>query len=254
MAIKDHQLVNETLANVKDWALPKIEGDLKRKGYQVLLEHGTGYEFSPKQRYEYGSYYWCGRLVSTLDRLENIRSMTGRSLYRKKNEERSVLLQEWISYNYENYTIVYQGILDITLLLVNDIFDMGNPYHKCSYGTVYDNTRISGTGIRDILKKLKNVTTTYRKGKNLLVHRGERIKLPVESRTLDRIDMTNIAIKLGIEVDDDLKEAIAEFLAIYTKSELLTLMEKECREIETLVEKLFDKLLPYYRAVRSFYP
>jgi hypothetical protein len=253
MAVKEHRLFNELLENVTAWAMPKIQEDLEREGYQILLKPKPTHKFSPKQSYEYSSYYWCRRLEVVFDRLENIRGMMGRALYKKRGEHTSVLLQEWIVYNYEMYTVVYQGILDIALLLINEIFIMGNPYEKCSYRTVYDNTRINGTGVRRILKKLKKTTSKHREGKNLLVHRGERIKLPLEMSTLDDIDVINMAIKVGMEVSDDLKELLTEFLTRHTRTELITIMETECREIESQVEELFDELLPYYRRMRSFY-
>ncbi|HUU07925.1 MAG TPA: Cthe_2314 family HEPN domain-containing protein [Dehalococcoidales bacterium] len=253
MAVIEHQLYNELFKNVRVWAMPAIEERIRREGYQVILGLSPSHEFSPKQRYEYGSYYWCNRLWEAFDRLRDIRNMIGRSLYRKKNEEKSVLLQEWIVYNYEHYAIVYQSILEIALLLTNDIFDMGTPYEKCSYSTVYNNTRLAGTGVRNILKELSNITHKHREGKNFLVHRGERIKLPIESRTFAEVDVINMAIKLGLETKEDVKEALKLFLEIHTKRDLLVIMDKEYKQIELQVEKLFDKLLPYYRRMRSFY-
>lgn len=252
MAVKEHQLYNEVWENVIGWALPKIKEDLERAGYQLLFERDSGYKLSPKQQYEYNSYYWCRKLEEVFGRLENIRIMTGRSLYKKKSEEKSVLLKEWIVYNYEQYTLVYQSILDIALLLTNEIMNLGNPYRKCCYSTICDNTRVKGTVVYRILGKLQKTTRRHREGKNLLLHQGERINLPIESRTLAEVDVINMAIKLGIEVGE-LKELVTEFLAIYTRTDLLAIMEKECREIESQVEELFDKLLPYYRWMRQFY-
>jgi len=252
MSVGEHQLFREALANVVDWSMPQFQADAeKRDAYQAIFKPDPSLKLSPKQSYEYSSYYWCRRLEVVFDRLENIRRMMGRFPSKKKDEHKSVLLQEWIVYNYEMYTIVYQSILDITLLLVNTIFVMGNPYKKCDYRTVYDNTRIDGTGVRRILEKLSKTTSKYREGKNLLVHRGQRVKLPLETETLDAIDITNMAIKLGMDVDY-IKESLLEFLSIHTRKQLLAVMEKECEEIESQIEELFDELLPYYRMMRSF--
>jgi len=252
MAVKEHPLFNEVFANVNVWAMPKIQEVVKQKGYQALFKPDSSHKLSPKQQYEYNSYYWCKTLVDVLNRLESIRTMTGRSLYKKKNEEKSLLLQEWIVYNYEHYTLVYQSILDIALLLTNEVFSLGNPYKKCSYSTVCDNSRINGTSVHRILEKLRKTTSKHHEGKNLLLHRGERIKLPLESRILDTIDVTNMAIKFGIEVGD-MRELVTEFLAIHTRRDLLAIMDKECKQIESQVEKLFDELLPVSRRMRSFY-
>jgi len=254
MAVKEHQLFNELWENVRVWVMPEIEERIKREGYQVLFgPTKLVLEFSPKQNYEYNSCYWCVRLLDAFDRLRYIRNMTRRSLYRKKSEEKSVLLQEWLIYNYEHYVIVYQGVLDIALLLTNALFDMGNPPDKCSYSTICDNTRIAGTEVGAILKKLIKTVRKHREGKNLLVHRGGRIELPIQVRMPSEVDLLYVSIKLGIEVKDELRDLLAEFLTIHTRKDLLAIMDKEFKQIESQVEKLFDELLPVYRGMRSFY-
>ena len=254
MAVKEHQLLNELFENVKPWVFPEIKKRIEQEGYQVMFgPNKLVLEFSPKQNYEYSVCKWCIKLVNVFDRLEGIRAMTNRSLYKKKNEEKSVLLQEWITYNYEQYAIVFQGILEIALLLTNVVFDMGNPPRECSYPMVCNNTRMAGTDVAAILKGLSKTVRKHHEGKNLLVHRGERIKLPIQLRMPSEVDLLYTAIKLGIEVKDELRELLAEFLAIHTRKELLAIMDKECKQIESQVEKLFDELLPVYRRMRSFY-
>ena len=252
MAVKQHQLYIELVENIKSWPMPDILLRLEHGPYENIISYGTGVSPSPAQQREYNSYYWCSRVVSTFDRLEWIRAMTSRSVYRRKSETKSVLLEEWIMYNYEHYTVVYQTILEVALLLTNEVFGLGNPYRKCSYSTVCDNTRINGTSVHCILGKLKDTTNKHRGRKNLLVHRGERIRPPLD--TVDLIDSTeviNMAIKLGIEIGGEREELPVEFLLIHSQKELIEIMEKECTEIESQVEDLFSALLPYYRKFRS---
>ncbi len=251
MAVKKHQLFNELFENVKPWVFPEIEKRIEQEGYQVMFgPNKLAFEFSPKQNYEYNSLRWCINLIAVFDRLENIRNMTRRSLYRKKNEDKSALLQEWLIYNYEHYAIAYQGILEIALLLTNAVFDMGNPPHECSYHTVCNNTRMAGTDVGAILKKLIKTVQKHREGKNLLVHRGERIELPIQMPS--EVDLLYTAISVGIKLEDELR-LLGEFLMIHTRKDLLAIMDKECKQIESQVEKLLDKLLPVYRRMRSFY-
>jgi len=250
MAIEDHQLLKESLADAWAWAEPRIDKEWEQKGNQALLERGSFDGLSPRQHYEFSSFFWCNRLVKVFDKLRSIRAMTGRSLYKKKNESKGVVLQDWILHNYEHYTVVYQSILDVALLLTNGIFDLGNPYKKCSYRTVCDNTKINGTNVHHILEKLDKTVRGHREGKNLLVHRGEAIRPPLKSMTFDEIEVTNMAIKFGIGVGS-LEDNLTWFVSTFTKSELIKTMEKECTEIESQVEELFSELLPYYRAFRS---
>ena len=252
MAVKQHQLFIELLENIKSWPMPDILNRLEHGPYEILINYGAGVKPSLEQQREYNSYYWCSRLVSIFDRLEWIRAMTSRSVHRRKNERKDVLLEEWIMYNYEHYTVVYQTILEVALLLTNEVFGLGNPYKKCSYSTVCDNTRIKGTSVHSILEKLKDTTDKHRGRKNLWVHRGERIRPPLD--TIDLIDSTeviNMAIKLGIEIGGEREELPVEFLLTYSQKELIEIMEKECTKIESQVEDLFSALLPYYRKFRS---
>ncbi len=180
MAVKEHQLFKELFETVKPWVFAETKKRIEQEGYQVMFgPNKLSFEFSPRQYYEYNSFLWCINLVSVFDRLENIRNMTRRTLHRKKSEDKSALLQKWLIYNYEHYAIAYQGILEVALLLTNAVFDMGNPTRECSYRTVINNTRISGTNVGAILKKLNETVQKHREGKNLLVHRGEQVKLPV---------------------------------------------------------------------------
>lgn len=258
MALKEHQLYKELWANVFASLEPQIDEALeqvhKSPSFDEFLSMlSSPFSLSPRQRYECSSWYWCNRIVDRFEELAKIRTMTGRSLYKRRNEEKSVLLQEWIMYNYEHYTVVFQGILDVALLLTNEIFLLGNPYKECHFGRVCGNTRIKGTTVHSMLQKLNETTRGRREGKNLLVHRGERIKLPLETRIYDTVDVINLFTKLRLEVDELTRGLVSEFLSEYSRNDLIGIMEKECAELESQVEGLFTALLPYYRAFRSAY-
>ena len=252
MAVIEHKLFKELFETVWFWAKTHVEKTYDSKHFKLPFPRGAGIKLSPKQVYEYNCYYWCRRLDDIFDRLKAIQTMTGRSLYKKKNEVKSVLMQEWIMYNYEQYTIVYQGILDVALLLTNEILELGTPYTKCTYNTIFENTRVNGTSVHRVLKKLNNTTTKHREGKNFFVHRGERIELPIDKKIYDAIDVTNMAIKLGLEIGYT-KELLEEFLEIHTRKQIIQIMEKECKIIEPQIEELLTELLPYYHTFHSLY-
>lgn len=247
MAIFEHKLYRELLEAIEPWALTHAT-----EKFKIPFPRGAGITYSPKQYYEYSCYYWCRTLEKIFIRLNGIRAMTGRSLYKKKTEVKSVLMQEWINYNYEHYAIVYQGILDVALLLTNAILELGNLYRKCTYDTICDNTKVNRTSVHHILKEILNTTKKHREGKNLFVHQGERIELPLDRKTYDSIDLFNIAFELGLEVDID-RQLIAEFLQIVTVKEIIEIMEKECKVAESQAEGLLTVLQPYYQRIHSLF-
>ena len=250
MAVKNHPLFTELLHDVMSWALPQIEKLRQEEGSQFLFRRGGVVISSAMQQYQYNSYYWCARLVSIFDRLAWIRGMTSRSVHTRKNEKRSVLLQEWTLYNYEHYTVLYQTILEVSLLLANEVFNLGNPYRKCSYSTVCDNTHINSTGVHRILEKLKDTTEKHHEGKNLLVHQGEQIKPPLDPGLFDSAEVVSMVVKLGMAAGTEV-ELAAEFVTKHSRKELIRIMKNECAEIESQVAELFSALLPYYHKFRA---
>ena len=249
MAVKDHKLFTELLERAWGHIQPQIDETIRSKSLKLPWPRGAGINLSPKQEYEYNCYYWCKNLVEVFDRLENIVNMSNHSLYKKKNEEKSVLLFNWIQYNYEYYVLIYQSIPDIASMLINEIYILGIPRTKCSCGTVCENTRIKGTRVHKLLGKLQKLIDKHRKAKNLLLHQGDEISLPIGLKTLDIIELTTRAVKHGCEVDADLKDLVQFFLEKNTKEDIIKIMSEERSEIETQVENLYDVLLPFYRII-----
>lgn len=253
MAVKEHPLFKELLHDVMSWAQPQLEKPRQEEDSQFLFRRVDIVPSSATQRYQLNSYYWCSRLVSIFHRLAWIRDMTSRSVRKRKNERSSVLLQQWTFHNYEHYTVLYQAILEVSLLLANEVLELGNPYRKCSYSTVCDNTHVNGTSVHRTLEKLKDTTEEHHQGKNLLVHQGQQIKPPSDAGLFESADVISMVMRLGMAAGTDV-ELAAQFVTMHSRKELIRIMKRECSEIESQVEELLNALLPYYdkyRATRS---
>ena len=249
MAIEEHQLYKETLSNIRPWAMQKI---LEGTYLPAVLEQYSSEKLTNKQRYEYAAFYWCSNLAESFKRLEKIRDMTSRSLHKRKKENKGDLLEEWSIYNYELYTLVYQSILDIALLLINEVLDLGIPYRKCFFSTVCANRRVKGNDVERVLKKINNLSSSHREGKNLLLHRGQQIQVPLKKTRLNTEEISDIALKLDLEVSHA-RQLLGEFFAMRDRKQLIAIMEQECTKLESKVEQLCDEILPYYNKLRLFY-
>lgn len=246
MSLKEHELYRATFSNTESW-IPE-----DKKALAAMRKLAEERSLSPKQRYEIGSFLWCETLYGVFNRLEKIREMTGRSIHRRKGEDKSTVTKEWMVYNYHIYIAIYQSILDIALLLVNEILDLGNPYRQCTYKVIHDNRRVKAAGVEFILRSLKQMTDEHREGKNLLFHQGKGVTPPIRVVKPTVFNIADLAKNSGIE-EEAVIAALEEFLAVRNQKELVQKMESECYLLELRIKRLFDKLLPHYIRIQSFY-
>jgi len=244
--ISNHALYQQARSDLGRW-MPSDEMQLA--SLRRRLEDRS---ISPLQRYELGSFLWCKSLVQVLTRLKKIRAMMTRSIYKKKGEEKGKLLKDWMSYNYQLYSVVYQSVLEVALLLTNEVLDLGYSDRQCGYGTICDNRRVKAANILPPLRELHRTTLVHRQGKNLLVHQGKSIPLPKSAKLTASVDFSALAQELGTG-ESELKAILDEFLTLSSRKKLLVQMEKECREVEARVVQLLDRLSPQYTRVHSYY-
>jgi hypothetical protein len=106
---------------------------------------------SPFQRYELVSYYWCQVMLGVFNRLDKIRDITNRSVRTRGNDNKGSFLTDWLIYNYQWYFLIYQSVLDVSLLLTNELIKLDIPLDKCTFKRVCDNATIKSKHIALIL-------------------------------------------------------------------------------------------------------
>jgi len=178
--------------------------------------------------------------------------MTGRSIHRRKYEDKDELLKKWMVYHYGYYISIYQSTVDIAAVLVNQILDLGYPLRQCNFANLHANEHVKAAGIDKILEQLHKTTEEQWKGKNLLLHRGEEVVPPVKIVKPSVFDIANIAKNMGMS-QTLVTEYLKEFLAKRNQTQLSEKMRSECGYLETKVERLFNNLFPHYIKMRSFY-
>jgi hypothetical protein len=245
MLLKNHKLYKLARSNIELW----VPAD--KRSLTALRKIPEDKSLSPKQRYEIESFLWCSRLSSVFNRLEKIREMGSRSIYKKKGEDKGKVIDDWMLYNYQLYTVNYQSISEVALHLTNAILDLGNPYEKCNYGNISENRRVKAAGIAGTLKTLGDKTKEHKERKNLLVHRGKAVRPPIVAKVSD-FDIPTLAEAIGID-EDAVKADLREFLTLKNREHLYEKMESECEDIKLVVAQLFDELYPHYLKLRSFY-
>lgn len=253
MHIDRHELVREAMGNsmagwsqvpnFKDLTHEELDSDISRTLDKCL-------------RYDYGVMQWSLYVSEVIYRLQEIIDMTSRRIYKKSKEEKGILLRTWMLYNYEFYTLNYQSILDVSLILTNEVFDLGIPYRDCNEHRVCSNRHLRGTEVNRILGELSKMSEGHRKLKNHLLHRGQRIKsLPVEVPKVDFHDpevIKRLAQAIGRDIGYT-KILIREFYSEKDREKLLSFINNEYTNLEAKVEHLFDELLPHYLKIHQSY-
>ena len=245
MSIREQQLYKVASRNLHLWIIH--EDETIPALWDLVEKEST----SLQRGYELRSFIWCETLALLFDRLRKIREMTARSVY-ARGEQRKTVLKEWVKYNYHIYILIYQSILDVVLLLINEVLDLGIPRRQCNYNMICKNRRVRDLGINHILNELSQMTKEHRQGKNLLLHQGISSLPTMSSSEVISLDITNLAVELEL-TEAETGSLLEEFLLSRDKIQLVQQMDKECKEIESQAEQLLDKLLPQYHKMHSFY-
>jgi hypothetical protein len=248
MKIIDHPLgievSNNLLASFESFGRPSeiwikpedLDNDLTSKLY-------------PSQIYDYQVNFRVEKVIGVINKLEEIIDMSSRSIYLRKQEDKSELVNKWSLYNYEFYTLIFQSMPDVCAMLLNYLFRLGIPDDKCYPKTTSDKLKAKAPEIINKLDEILAIISNHRNNKNQLLHRGIALnRHPGTQKSLE--DFTDYQIKL---IAEDLrrdqastKKLLKEFLSIIGKKNLLPIMKNECIDLEQKIIQLFDMLLPYY--------
>ena len=209
---------------------------------------------TPLLRYHLNSFLWCKSCALTFTRLKRIREMLNRSLYPKKGESKSKRIKNWMAYNYQIYSVVFQSILEVTILLTNEVLDLGYPERQCRYESLRENKKVKASGVNPVLKQIYEDTLRHKENKNKLVHQGKSISIPREYKATKEIQIDISTLTQDISADEtEIREFLEGLVAASQKRKFIGDLENECNSIRSKVEKLFDKLLPQYIKIQAFY-
>jgi hypothetical protein len=75
-----------------------------------------------------------------------------------------------IVFNIENYFIRISSLLDKTLVLINEVYMLGNSNENCKEHIIFKNKHLKNTKVLDLTKKLKKKTNDYREKRNKIIH------------------------------------------------------------------------------------
>ena len=136
--------------------------------------------------------------------------------------------------------------MDVSLILTNDIFRLGNPERLCYPDNIIRNSWVISSNVHNTLNKLSRIVEPWREPRNLFIHRGWEIYKD-KLTALQELELAQIKGILGIKVSSHRVKALY-------KSELSEIF-KEFDQVETplfdAVIELLSRLFPIYKSWRK---
>lgn len=170
-----------------------------------------------------------------------------------------------ILYHLENYYIRTQSLYDKTLILVNDVFRLGNTEENCKDKIILSNGYLQGHRILVLLKELRNILNKFRSPRNEIIHikrynwgtkREEEFKNVEMLFTLDKDDiefMANLKNEFGMvhDIPKNIKKIIDKYGAekLLERTRFITTNEytnKKKKELNSINNKLFNILIKIF--------
>ena len=160
--------------------------------------------------------------------------------------EAGIVQGNYINYHYIKYAITVVTIMDVSLILTNDTFRLGNPERLCYLDNIIRNSWVISSNVDKALNKLTKIVEPWREPRNLFIHRGWEIY----RENLTALGMYELLKEKG-KLD---KMVSSRRVKTLYKSELAEIF-KEFDQVETplfdAVTELLSRLLPIYKSWRE---
>ena len=191
---------------------------------------------------------WIQRLRNCFTALEHARVYMEHFRSNKWYREAEIVQGNYINYHYVRYTITVVTIMDVSLILTNHTFRLGNPERLCSLDNITRNSWVISTNVGEALNKLSRIVEPWREPRNLFIHRGWEIYRELLT-ALEEYELTQDKGLLDLD-----KVVSSHRVKSLYKSELLEIF-KEFDEVEPplseAVIELLSELLPIYESQRN---
>lgn len=232
----------------------KIVSDLlsKQAGEAYAANREPEFAFTPEMAYHFNVNHYLTSLIGTMERLEEVPIFLRRFPNSKYLAENNITLHRWLNYHYSNFLIMSISLYDISLLLTNEVFVLGNEPRNCNQKTVVKNQLVRETSVKIALDKLWQAIDKYREPRNLFVHRG---RLP-ELGFMDHLEIYDFIQKTKqkfemeqdeLDMSDPFSSPIMrQYLYRHERRQLIAKIGQETDVYTDLLCDLFGSLKPIY--------
>lgn len=143
--------------------------------YMMELIGEKSYSPSELEKYSFSVMGWIQRLRNCFKDLEHTRVYMSHFRSNKWYREAEIVQGNYINYHYVKYAITVVTIMDVSLILTNDTFRLGNPERLCHTDNIIRNSWVISSNVHNALNKLSRIVEPWREPRNLFIHRGWEI-------------------------------------------------------------------------------
>jgi hypothetical protein len=207
-------------------------------------------------------YFWkvtgaTGQVLRVVERLEQ-----ARAYIRVPPEQHHQSRFAWLEYHLSYYTVLVTGLVDVSLLLVNEVLRLGLPARECKWQPIIKNQWVVLMHVAEPLQAINRFTERHRQIRNRHVHAGYGVDLGrvLDDREITALSTTEMMIQLYVRTQQPDPEPeivqqgrdICEAGFEKTRDHLCRYLDDDLEQIASLLIKLFDALLPATRLWAGF--
>ena len=201
----------------------------------------------PNERYRMGVFVRAMALVTSTERLETCRTFVQRFPSPRTYVKNGIGHHTWLQYHFGYYVILLVGLPDVALILTNAVFSLGNADRNCKPDIIKNNAYVRGTRAKTGLDALEHLVTSYRTLRNIHVHRGRPPDIP-EIMDSDDLDYFMVMSDVSLTSKPLVPPEVLDCMFKGPTTEIVKRMAHELDELQHVLSRFFDSLLPTYRA------
>jgi Cthe_2314-like HEPN len=214
------------------------------------LRASTPIESNSLEDYDVDVFLVATKILSTISRLRQANVFIKNYPKEKKGSETTYTKYDGIQYHYGFFISTVVSISDLSLILVNNVFRLGNPEKHCRMDIISKNEWIRDTKVLKRLEELNKIIKPYRDDRNQLLHRGRMPDLPnsSEGSSLDCISFFN---SISQYKSDFVPSELSDKLWKTEQPKISKCLQTTIIKLDDAITLFFDQILPYYTATRA---
>ncbi len=153
---------------------------------------------TPAQRYDLNVHRRLTAILSVFERLDYA-SLFVRTFPIGSAAKKRVRRDFWVDYHFGYYTITLPSLVDLSLLLIATVYQLGLADRHCRYDVIREHGMLVGTSVPQKLAELAAVLKSITTRRNLHLHRGQLADIAEvgETEFLENLKMMTFVNEAG---------------------------------------------------------
>jgi len=184
-------------------------------------------------------------LVGTFARIDEAHSLIFRFPSALRSGRHKMSRDQWVDYHYGTLTVAFASVLDVSLILVARVYQLGLPPRQCKFELITDHLHVSAA-VKEQLKALKKSLQPHIERRHGLLHRGKLADIGA----LADPEVFDFLRGLGLMERTSSQEKIVSELPFLWRAAIKNLKPKLSTTIDSLVTasgSVLDSMLPAWR-------